>query len=79
MSYKRIPAGESLRVTKAEKLLRILGDEDWHSTKELVRRVGHTFSGAKFKLVAYGYPIERRKHPNKKYQHQYRLPEAPDG
>ena len=59
--------------TKKEKLLEVLSDGRWHSTKELVRRVGHTFAVAKFVLTFYGYNIEKRRHPNRPYQWQYRL------
>jgi hypothetical protein len=65
-------------LTKADRLLEILLDRACHSTKELVRRIGHTFGGAIYQLRRptarrKGYVIERRKHPTKKYQHQYRL------
>jgi hypothetical protein len=72
-----LPLTSSGRRTKIEKLLHVLSDGKWHSTRELVRRVGHTFSVAKFKLVQYGYPVQRQKHHNRKYQHLYRLPELP--
>ncbi|MFA5061653.1 MAG: hypothetical protein WC526_00725 [Patescibacteria group bacterium] len=65
---------DSTRVTKIERLLRVLGDHDWHSTRELVRRVGHAFGVAKFRLVhSYHYDIERRHHPARRFQFQYRL------
>lgn len=65
-------------LTKADKLLAILLDHACHSTRELVRRVGHTFGGAIYQLRRpaarrKGYVIERRKHPTRKYEHQYRL------
>jgi len=63
--------------TKTDKLLQILGDERWHSTVELVHRVGHCFSHAKYKLVSYGYPVDKRKHPRKPRQYQYRIHAAP--
>jgi len=59
--------------TKAEQLLNVLSDGKWHSTKELVRLVGHTFAGAKFHLIDCGYQIERRPHPRRRWQWQYRL------
>lgn len=65
------------RRTKAKRLLTILEDGHWHATQELVRRVGHTFGGAKRHLVLSGYQIERERHPAKKYQHQYRLTDGP--
>lgn len=61
------------QTTRAERLLSILGDGKWHSTKELIRRVGHTFAGAKFMLVRKGVDIESRPHPTRKRQYQYRL------
>jgi len=65
------------RATKTEKMLSVLKDGRWHPTSELVRRVGHTFAVAKFMLINYGYPIQRRRHPHKRFQHQYRLPKDP--
>lgn len=66
---------DSGRRTKAEKLLAVLSDHHWHATRELTRRVGHTFAVAKFKLVRqHGYHIERERHPRNRNQHQYRLP-----
>ena len=64
-----------LRTTKIEKLLIVLSDGKWHSTKELVRRVGHSFAVAKFKAMHYGYFIEKRRHPFRTWQWQYRLEE----
>ena len=63
----------NIRRTKAEKLHAVLSDHNWHATRELSRRVGHTFAVAKFKLVRNGYRIERERHPVKRFQHQYRL------
>ena len=68
---------QSSQETKVAKLHRILSDQKWHSTQELVRRVGHTFGGAKFKLVNCGHVIEKRKHPSKKHQWQYQLLDEP--
>lgn len=70
------PHGKTRR-TKIRKLLRVLGDQSWHSTRELVRRVGHTFAVVKFKLIFYGYPIEKRRHATKPRQWQYRLTDEP--
>lgn len=62
------------RVPKTEKLLRILLDGQWHGTRELARRVGHTFIVAKFALVHRdGHRIESRRHPDYRFQWQYRL------
>lgn len=61
------------RKTRVAALEQVLRDGGWHSTFELVLRIGHTFAGAKFQLVKYGYQVERRKHPSRPRQWQYRL------
>ena len=61
------------RRTNRERLLSVLCDGRWHSTKELVRRVSHTFANTKFKLVQSGYVIHKRRHPRRRFDHQYRL------
>ena len=61
------------RRTKMEKLLSVLYDGDWHATRELTRRVGHTFAVAKFKLCRSGHPVEVERHPTKRHQFRYRL------
>lgn len=63
---------QAAHATRAALLERILSDGEWHSTRELVRRVGHTFAGAKFTLVGYGHAIDKRKHPSRSRQYQYR-------
>lgn len=74
MSNLSRPFGRiSSRPTRAERLLSVLSDLQWHSTSELVRRVGHTFVVAKWILVHRGYAIHRRPHPVRRHQHQYRL------
>lgn len=73
MSKSSFSRSQFSRPTKTEKLLTVLSDGRWHTTRELVRRVGHTFAIAKFKLIACGYAIERRRHPAKRFQHQYRM------
>lgn len=73
-------AKQRSRSTKVELLLAALKDGRWHSTDELAhRRVGHTFANAKFKLAAYGYDIEKRRHPTKAFQWQYRLVDRETG
>lgn len=62
---------------RAERLLGVLADGRWHPTRELVRRVGHTFAGAKFALVRDGYEIDRRPHGSRRRQHEYRLVRVP--
>lgn len=64
---------KNYKPTKIEKLLAVLSDKKWHSTKELVRKVGHTFSTAKYRLITYGYHIKSRLHPARKHQWEYRL------
>lgn len=64
-------------ITKDEKLLAILGDGTYHSTKELARRVGHRFSNVIYQLRRRGYTIECEPHPTKKHQHQYRFTNKP--
>lgn len=63
----------SKQPTKADKLLNVLRDGRWHSTKELCRRVGHTFAGAKYKLVKGGERIGKEPHPRGRWQYRYRL------
>lgn len=65
------------RRTKAEKLRLILSDHEWHSTKELVSHIGHTFGGAIYQLRQQGFTIKRQAHSTKKYQHLYRLISTP--
>jgi len=64
--------------TKVEKLHAVLSDGKWHSTRELARRIGHTFGGAKYRLAQFGYRIEREPHPKKRWQWRYRLLDAPE-
>lgn len=75
MYRRHSPYREGL--TKADKLLEILIDRACHSTKELVLRIGHAFNVAIFKLRRRGFAIERKKHPTKRYQSQYRLKDEP--
>lgn len=71
MTRNSSPIREGL--TKADKLLEALADRAVHSTKELVRRIGHAFGGAIFKLRRRGFTIARTAHPTKRYQNNYRL------
>lgn len=62
------------RLSKIQKLQKLLSDHEWHSTKELVCSIGHTFGEFIFQLRhEQHWDIERRKHPTAHYQHQYRL------
>ena len=46
--------------TRAARLFAVLSDGEWHSSTELVRRVGHTFVQAKARLKYLGNVIEKR-------------------
>lgn len=59
--------------TRADRLLRLLSDYEWHTTRELTAKVGHTFAQAKYYLKQHGFPIEREPHPSLRHQHRYRL------
>ncbi len=59
--------------SKTDKLVALLLDGQWHSTKELARKVSHAFAGSIWKLRHTGHNIERQRHPKKRYEHQYRL------
>lgn len=61
------------RPTLAVRLLNVLADGQWHSTRVLARRIGHTFCVGIFHLRQLGYIVERRRHPVRRYQFQYRL------
>lgn len=63
----------TVHTPKVEKLYRVLSDGKWHSTRDLVRRVGHSFSVSKFRLIQYGHVVEKRPHPTKRWQWEYRL------
>lgn len=69
---------KKIQPTMVMRLLDVLADGRWHSTKELRRRVGGSFGVAKFYLVTYhGYVVERRPHPTLKNHYQYRLLDEP--
>ena len=62
--------------TKVDTLYRVLSDGAWHSTRELARVVGHTFTVAKFRLVhEFDHTIERRRHGTRLKEFEYRLVE----
>jgi hypothetical protein len=67
----------SSKPTKTQRLYTALSDGQWHTTQELVRVVGHTFSGAKFRLVHHGYVIKKRRHPTDQRMWQYHLAGEP--
>ena len=55
------------------RLLSVLRDRRWHTTADLVRRVGHRFAAGKHLLVRAGVRIARARHPTRRWQHRYRL------
>ncbi len=61
------------RRTKPIILYEILSDRRWHSTRELSRRVGHTFAMATYLLRRNGHVIARERHLDCRYQFRYRL------
>jgi hypothetical protein len=48
-------------MTKLDRLVVVMRDGQWHSTEELVDRVGHRFSAAKHVLQRQGYQFEVRR------------------
>lgn len=63
----------TVRQTKAERLYEVLSDYAWHTTRELVRRVGHTFAVAKRKLAQLGIDISKKPDPGINRHWLYRL------
>ena len=59
--------------TKVDKLITVLADGKWHSTRELARRVGHAFGAARYALGKTGICVQRRPRKNKRWQHEYRI------
>lgn len=59
-------------MTQVEQLDQVLQDGQWHSTAELVERVGHRFSAALHRAVkAQGWRIEKRRSDARTFE--YRL------
>jgi hypothetical protein len=48
-------------MTKLELLVDLMSDGGWHSTDDLVCRVGHRFSATKFVAERKGYQFDRRR------------------
>jgi hypothetical protein len=48
-------------MTKLDRLVAVMKDGQWHSTEDLVDRVGHRFSAAKHVLRQQGYQFEVRR------------------
>ncbi|MBT9314854.1 hypothetical protein [Leptothoe spongobia] len=59
-------------MTKLEKLTQVLEDGGWHSTGELVEKVGHRFSATIHQAVKdQDWQVEKRRHDAKTFE--YRL------
>lgn len=59
-------------MTRTEVLAAVLADGAWHSTQELVQKVGHRFSAALHVAVTRGdYRVEKRRLENGQFE--YRL------
>jgi hypothetical protein len=59
-------------MTQVEQLDQVLQDGQWHSTAELVERVGHRFSAALHRAVKeQGWRIEKRRSDARTFE--YRL------
>jgi hypothetical protein len=54
-----------------DRMLQLMSDGAWHSTKELVEKVSHRFSATKHVLSKRGYKFEKRRVEDQ--QHEYRL------
>lgn len=64
--------GESMEMTQLEKLTAVLVDGAWHSTEELVQRVGHRFSATVHIAVRQrGYQIERRRSQGRMFEYRW--------
>jgi len=57
-------------MTKLELLASVMGDGGWHSTDDLVQRVGHRFSATKHCAQKRGWKFDRRREG---MQFEYRL------
>lgn len=58
------PRGD--HITREEKYLALTADGDWHTNKELVRRVSHTFPQVTFSLRSKGHNISVRIRPGRR-------------
>ena len=58
-------------MTMLEKLSFVMSDGNWHSTEELVERVGHRFSATMHTAIKkHGYKIEKRRNSLKQFEYQ---------
>ncbi len=59
-------------MTMTERLAQVLGDGQWHSTRELVEKVGHRFSATLHRAVKQqGWQVEKRRANSRLFE--YRL------
>jgi hypothetical protein len=61
-------------MTKLELLVSLMSDGGWHSTDDLVCRVGHRFSATKYVAEKQGYQFDRRRNGQ---SFEYRLLKVP--
>jgi hypothetical protein len=61
------------RTSKVDRLRLILSDGQFHTTRELVRRIGHTFGVAIFKLRRMHRQVICQLQPGTGRQYRYRL------
>jgi hypothetical protein len=54
-----------------DRMIRLMGDGNWHSSKELAEKISHRFSATKHVLVQRGYKFEMRRIQGQEYE--YRL------
>lgn len=57
-------------MTRTEVLASVLADGGWHSTEELVQKVGHRFSASIHLLKQQGHRFEKRR--SQGHQFEYR-------
>lgn len=58
-------------LTMLEKLTLVLSDGNWHSTEELVEKVGHRFSATMHVAIRqHSYRIEKRRNSQKQFEYK---------
>lgn len=55
-----------------DRMLQLMSDGEWHSTKELVKKISHRFSATMHVLRKQGYEFEKRPIQGEQ-QNEYRL------
>ena len=61
------------RTTNVERLRLLLSDGQWHTTRELARRIGHRFGVAVFHLRRMHRQVVCQLQPHSDRQYRYRL------